>query len=54
MFKISRKHNEDRSQQIKRDCDLLREGSKKLKGMMGVLQGKLDQCETVMGVYSGK
>ena len=37
-FKLAKKHNEDRTQQIKKDCDLLREGSRKLKGMMNHLQ----------------
>jgi hypothetical protein len=54
MFKLSKKHNEDRTLQVKKDCDLLREGSRKLKGMMSHLQSKIDQCETFMGIYSGK
>lgn len=54
MFKLSKKHDEDRNQQIKVDCDHLREGSKKLKGMMGLLQTKIDECERTMGIYSGK
>jgi hypothetical protein len=37
-FKLSKKHDEDRSQQVKMDCDKLREGSKKLKSMLGLLQ----------------
>ena len=53
-FKLSKKHNEDRTQQIKKDCDLLREGSNKLKGMMSHLQSKIDKCESFMGIYSGK
>ncbi len=51
---MSKKHDEDRNQQIKVDCDRLREGSKKLKGMVSLLQSKMDQCEIVMGIYSGK
>lgn len=54
MFKLSKKHDEDRNQQIKVDCDHLREGSKKLKGMVALLQSRMDQCEIVMGIYSGK
>jgi hypothetical protein len=53
-FKLSKKHNEDRSEQIKKDCDNLREGSKKLKGMTNLLQAKIDKCERVMGIYSGQ
>lgn len=53
-FKLAKKHNEDRTHQIKKDCDLLRDGSKKLKGMMAHLQAKMDQCESFMGIYSGK
>lgn len=53
-FKLAKKHNEDRTQLIKKDCDLLREGSRKLKGMMVQLQAKIDQCESFMGIYSGK
>ena len=41
MFKLARKHNEDRTQNIKVDCDRLREGSKKLQGMVSHLKAKL-------------
>ena len=53
-FKIAKKHDEDRSQHIKNDCDRLREGSKKLRALMALLQSKADQCESIMGIYSGK
>ena len=53
-FKIAKKHDEDRGRQLKLDCDQLKESSKKLKGMMELLASKLDNCERVMGLYSGK
>ncbi len=54
MFKMSKKHDEDRSQQIKVDSDRARESSKKLVKMMALLQSKIDNCERVMGISSGK
>lgn len=54
MFKISKKNDEERSQRVKVDCDRLREGTKKLRNMVAWLQKKTDNCETMMGTYTGK
>jgi len=54
MFKIARKHDEDRTNALKVDCDKLRESTGGLKSMMSTLQNKIDACENVMGIYSGK
>lgn len=53
-FKLAKKHNEDRTQYLKNDCDGLLKRSRKMKGMLSLLQTKLDKCESVMGLYSGK
>lgn len=53
-FKLAKKHNEDRTQYLKNDCDGLLKGSRKMKGLLSHLQIKLDKCESVMGLYSGK
>jgi len=44
MFKIARKHDEDRTKALKVDCDKLRESTKGLKSMMSTLQTKIDAC----------
>ena len=44
MFRLARKHNEDRTQNIKVDCDRLREGSKKLRSMTAQLRDRLERC----------
>jgi hypothetical protein len=53
-FKISKKNDEDRSRMLNLDCDRLRESTASLKGMVSAIQAKIDRCEGVMGVYSGK
>jgi hypothetical protein len=54
MFKLGRKNDEDRSAGLKADCGRLRESSKKLKSTMEELSNRMNNCETVMGIYSGK
>ena len=49
-----KKHDEDRSQHLKVDCDRLRDQSKKLTNMVILLSKKTEHCETIMGNYSGK
>jgi uncharacterized protein YlxW (UPF0749 family) len=44
MFKISKKHDEERSRAIKVDCDKLRESTQNLKNSMALLQNKIDSC----------
>lgn len=53
-FKVAKKHDEDRSQHLKNNCDGLLKSSRRMKGLLSQLQSKLDKCESVMGVYSGK
>ena len=53
-FKLAKKHDEDRTQYLKNDCDGLLKTRRKMKALLGHLQTRLDKCESVMGVYSGK
>lgn len=53
-FKMARKNNEDRSGLLNKECERLREGSNKLRQLVGLIQEKIDGCEGAMGVYSGK
>lgn len=54
MFKISKTHDEERTQALKVDCDKLRKSSQDIQATMALLQKKMDNCEAVMGMYSGK
>jgi hypothetical protein len=53
-FKLSKKNDEDRSKALKVDCDRLRESSRALLAKMSELSTRMDNCETAMGIYSGK
>ena len=53
-FRMAKNEDEERSQQVKMDCDRLRQGTKQLTAMVALLHRKTDQCETVMGSYTGK
>ena len=54
MFKLSRNHDEEKSRALKADCDALTKSSRDLRHMMGELMLRVDKCEQVMGIYSGK
>ena len=41
-FKLSRKHDEDRSRALQMDCDKLRESTTHLKSLSSRIQSKLD------------
>lgn len=53
-FKVAKKHDEDRTQYLKSNCDGLLKSSRKMKALLSQLHSRLDKCESVMGVYSGK
>lgn len=42
-FKLSKKHDEDRSHALQMDCDKLRESSSHLKSLALAIQQKLDR-----------
>jgi seryl-tRNA synthetase len=54
LFKVSKKNDEDHTKTLKLDCDRLRESTQGLKQTLNLLVNKLDHCENVMGIYSGK
>ena len=53
-FKLGKKYDEDRSLALKKDCDALQASTNNLRGLTSTLQAKMDNLETVMGIYSGK